>query len=142
MTSDELEAGDLTFSLAVGPGRSDCRPNRRFILRDAAAERGDETGAGALNPWDEVRLGLASDHQVEFGDNLACLDRGWYAGLDCRDRDGLRFRELVPPDCHEASDCFGRRNALEVLCISLFGPSSAGRPLADDAERAAEATRC
>ena len=75
MTSDELEARDLTFSLSVGPGQSDCCPNRRFIFRDAAGERGDETGAGALDPWDKARLGLAPDHQVEFGDDLAGLDR-------------------------------------------------------------------
>jgi hypothetical protein len=30
---------------------SDCRPYRRLILRDAAGERGDETGAGALAKW-------------------------------------------------------------------------------------------
>lgn len=36
LTSDELEARDLTLSLSVGPGRSNCRSNRRFIPRDAA----------------------------------------------------------------------------------------------------------
>jgi hypothetical protein len=30
LTSDELEARDLTFSLTVGPGQSDCCSNRRF----------------------------------------------------------------------------------------------------------------
>ena len=67
--------------------------NRRFIFRDATGERGDETGAGALDPWVEAHLGLAPDHQVEFGDDLAGLDQGWYASFDRRDRDGLRFRE-------------------------------------------------
>jgi len=28
------------------------------------------------------------------------------------------------------SDCSGRRNPLEVLCVGLFGPPPAGRPLA------------
>jgi hypothetical protein len=78
---------------------------------------------------------------VEFGDYLASLDEGWYASFDRRDRDGLRFREQVPPDCHEARDRSGRRNPLKVLGVGLFGASSAGRPLADDAERASEATR-
>lgn len=57
LTSDELEARDLTFSLSVGPWQSDCCSNRRFIFRDAAGERSDETGAGALDPRDEARLG-------------------------------------------------------------------------------------
>lgn len=34
---------------------------------------------------------------MEFGDNLACIDQGWYASVDRRDRDGLRFREQVWP---------------------------------------------
>jgi len=37
------------------------------------------------------------------------------------------------------SDGSGRRDPLEILSIGLFGPSSTGRPLADDAERASEA---
>jgi hypothetical protein len=61
LTSDELEARDLTFSLPVGLRRSDCRPNGCFILDDSVGERGYETGAGALDPWDEARLGLALD---------------------------------------------------------------------------------
>jgi hypothetical protein len=36
--SDELEAGDLPLGLSVGPGRYDCRANRRFIVRYAAGE--------------------------------------------------------------------------------------------------------
>ena len=28
---------------------------------------------------------------MEFGDDLACLDEGWHASFDRRDRDGLRF---------------------------------------------------
>jgi hypothetical protein len=93
LTSDELEARDLTFSLSVGPGQGDCCANRRFIFRDATGERGEKTGAGALDPRDEPRLGLAPDHKVEFSDNLACLDQGWYASFDRSDRDGLRLRK-------------------------------------------------
>jgi hypothetical protein len=33
LTSDKLQARDLTFSLSIRPGRSDCRSNRRFITR-------------------------------------------------------------------------------------------------------------
>src|SRR3977135_3763245 len=119
----------------------DCPSNSRFIPRDAAGERSDETNAGALDPWGKSRLKPAPDHQVELGDDLACLDQGWYASFDRRDHDGLRFGERVPPDCHEACDFSGRRNPLKVLCVAFFSPSSAGRPLADDAERASEATR-
>ena len=96
LTSDEFEARDLTFSLSVGPGRSDCRSNCRFIPHDAAGERGDDTSAGALDPWVKSRLNFAPDHQVEFGDDLACLDQGWYTSFDRRDRDGLRFGESRP----------------------------------------------
>jgi hypothetical protein len=81
LASDELEARDLPLSLSVGPGRGDRRPNRRFIVRYAAGERCNKTGASALDPWDEARLGLASDHQVELGNNLACLDQGWHASF-------------------------------------------------------------
>jgi hypothetical protein len=63
--------------------------------------------ARALDPWDKAGLGLSPDHQVEFGDDLACLDQGWYASFDRRDRDGLRFREQVPADCHQARDRSG-----------------------------------
>lgn len=40
----------------------------------------------------------------------------------------------------EASDRSGRRNPLKVLCVGPFRSSSAGCPLADDTERASEAT--
>jgi hypothetical protein len=85
LTSDKLQARDLTLSLSVRPGRSDCRSNRRFIPRDAAGERGDETRAGALEPWGKSGLKPSPDHQVELGDDLACLDQGWYASFDRRD---------------------------------------------------------
>ena len=117
LTFDELEARDLTFSLSVGPERSDCGPNRRFIFRNAAGERGDVTGAGALDPWDEPLLSFAPDHQVEFSDDLARLDQGWYASFDRRDRDGLRFREYIPPDCHEACDRSGHMYFFAALAI-------------------------
>jgi hypothetical protein len=94
-----------------------------------------------LDPWSESRFGLASDHQVEFGDDLAGLDQRWYASFDRRDRDGLRFGEQVPSDCHQARDRSGRRNPLKILRVGLFSPSPVRRPLADDAERASEATR-
>src|ERR1700733_13830813 len=108
---------------------------------DANGERGDETSAGGLDPWGKSGLKPSPDHQVELGDDLACLDQGRYASFDRGDRDGLRFGEQVPPDCHEACDFSGRRNPLKVLCVDPFSPSSAGRPLADDSERASEATR-
>ena len=78
---------------------------------------------------------------MEFGDDLAGIDQVWYTSLDRRDRNGLRFRAQVAADCHYARDCSSRRDPLKVLSIGLFGPSSTGRPLADDAERASEATR-
>jgi hypothetical protein len=126
LSSHELEARDLTFSLSVGPGRSDSRPNRCFIFRDAAGERGNKTGPGTPNPSDKSRFNLAPDHQVEFGNDLACLDQGWHASFDGRDRDSLRFRKQVSPDRHQARDRSGRRDSLKVLCVGPFGPSSAG----------------
>jgi hypothetical protein len=141
LAPDELEARDLAFGLAVRPGQSDRCSDRRFVFGDAVGERGDETSAGAVDPRDEARLSLASDHQVEFGDDLACLDQGWYASFDRRDRDGLRFREQISADGHQACDGSGRRNPLKISRVGLFSSSSADRPLADDAERASEATR-
>jgi hypothetical protein len=112
LTSDELEARDLTFSLSVGPGLSDCSSNSRFIPRDTAGERGDKTSAGALDPWGKSRLNLAPDHQVEFGDEFACLDQGWYASFDRRDQAAYR------------SDVgyVGERRAAQVtaVCTYLF----------------------
>jgi hypothetical protein len=35
---DEFEAGDLPLGLSVGPRQGDRRPNRRFIIRNAAGE--------------------------------------------------------------------------------------------------------
>jgi uncharacterized protein (DUF934 family) len=114
---------------------------RRTYRLESIGERGDETGAGTLDPWRQAGHGLAPDRHLEFGDDLAGLDEGRYASFDRRDRDGLRLREQVPPDGHEARDRSGRRNPLKVLGVGPFCPSSAGRPLADDAERASEATR-
>ena len=141
-TSNELEARDLPLGLLIGPGRSDRRPHCRLVLGDAIGERSYETGAGSLDPRGKSRLNSATDHQVEFSDDLARLDQRWCARFDRRDRDGLRFRKQVPPDCHETRDRSGRRDPLKVLRVGLFGPSPAGRPLADDAERASKATRC
>jgi hypothetical protein len=54
-----LYSGDLPLSLSVGPGQSDCRSNRRFISRDTAGERTDETSAGpsidGANPASTLR---------------------------------------------------------------------------------------
>lgn len=94
---------------------------------------------GALDPWRESSLRLAPDDQVEFGDDLACVDQVWHASLDRRDRDGLRSRENVPPDCHEARDRSSRWNPLKILGVGPFSPASAGRLLANDAKRDAEA---
>jgi hypothetical protein len=62
----ELEARDLTFGLSVRPRQSDC--DSGFVLGDAITERGDQTGAGTLDPGCEVGCGLAPDHRVEFCD--------------------------------------------------------------------------
>ena len=97
--------------------------------------------ARACSIQDKSLLNPAPDHQVELGDDLAGLDQGWYASFDRCNHDGLRFGEQVAPDCHEVCDFSGRRNPLKGLCVDPFSPSSAGRPLADDAERASEATR-
>ena len=78
---------------------------------------------------------------MEFGDDLASLDKRWDAGFDGCDGDGFRFRERVPPDCHKASDRSGRWDALEVFGIGLFSPTSACCPFADDAQRPSEAAR-
>lgn len=34
---------------------------------------------------------------MEFGNHLACLDQGWHASFDRRNRHGLCFREQVRP---------------------------------------------
>lgn len=49
LPSDKLEAHDLTLGLSVGPRRGDCRPNRRFILRDAIGEREIDRGFRSRN---------------------------------------------------------------------------------------------
>jgi hypothetical protein len=85
LTSDELEARDLTLGLPVGPGRSDRRPRCRLILGDAIGERGYETGAGSLDPWGKSRLNLAPDYQLEFSDDIARLDQRWCARFDRRE---------------------------------------------------------
>lgn len=64
LSFDKFETHDLTLGLSVGPRRSDCRPNRRFILRDAIGERGDETSTAALDPWDEGCFCFAASTQA------------------------------------------------------------------------------
>ena len=98
MAPYKLEARDLTFSLSVRPRQSNCCPDGGFVLRDAAGERGNETGAGSLDPWRQRSYGFAPDHRVEFGDDLAGLDKGGDASFDGRDGDGLRLRKSVPSD--------------------------------------------
>jgi hypothetical protein len=71
----------------------------------------------------------------------AILTRQSWTLIHGRDRDDLHFGEQIPPDCHEACNCSDRRNPLKVLCVGLFGPSSAGRPFADNSKGASEAPR-
>ena len=73
LPSDELEAGDLPLGLSVGPGRYDCRANRRFIVRYAAG--GDKAGASALDPGWQLGGGSAPDHPMEFGYDLSSSTR-------------------------------------------------------------------
>ena len=127
LTSDELEARDLIFRLAVGPGRSDCRPNRRFIPSDAAGARGNETGACALvevSPasafcrtikWNSVIISRASAKVSTPASVTATLRV--YAFVS-KSRPIIMWRTIS-----------GRRNLLKVLCAGLFSPPSATRPL-------------
>lgn len=47
---NELGPGYLTLRLAIRPLRGDCIPDGREVLSDAGGERGDEAGAGVLEP--------------------------------------------------------------------------------------------
>ena len=94
--SDEFEARNLTFSLSVGPGRSDCRPNRGFILGDAAGERSHETSAGSFDPW--VSPASALRRVIEWNSEIIPRASTRYASFDRRDRDRLCLRERVPSD--------------------------------------------
>jgi hypothetical protein len=75
LTSDEFEARDLAFGLSVRPRQGNCSPNGGFVLGNAAGERGNQTGAGTLDPRRQFGYGLAPDHHVEFDDDLASLNK-------------------------------------------------------------------
>jgi hypothetical protein len=62
-----------------------------------------------------------------------------HAGLDGHHGYGFRLWARVPSNRHESSDHSGRWDALEAFGIGPFGPSSARRPFADDAQRSSEA---
>jgi hypothetical protein len=47
----------------------------------------------------------------------------------------------IPSDRHETSDRSGRWDPVKILDIGLFGPPSAGRPFADNAQGGSEAAR-
>ena len=86
----------MTFGLSVRPRQSNCCPDGGFVLGDAASERGNQAGAGALDPRGQPRYGLVPDHHVEFGDDLASLDKRRDAGFDGGDSNGFRLRERSP----------------------------------------------
>src|SRR4029079_19502325 len=62
---DQLELGDLSFHLAIGPWLRDSRVHRALIVGYAIRERGNAAPLGFLNPRFELHLGLLSDHRVE-----------------------------------------------------------------------------
>jgi hypothetical protein len=78
---------------------------------------------------------------VEFSDDLAYLDQSWYASLDGGDSDRLCLRERISSNRHETSDRSGRWDPAKILDIGLLRPPFAGRPFADNAQRASEAAR-
>jgi hypothetical protein len=78
---------------------------------------------------------------VEFGNDLACLDKGWHASFDRRDGGRLCLRERIPSDRHETSDRSGRWDPAKSFDIGLFGPPSACCPFSDNTKRASEAVR-
>jgi hypothetical protein len=60
---------------------------------------------------------------------------------NCVDSDRLCLRERISSNRHETSDRSGRWDPAKILDIGLFGPPSAGRPFADNAQGASEAAR-
>jgi hypothetical protein len=62
---DQLEFGDLSFHLAIGPRLRNSGVHCALIIGDPIRERGNEAPLGFINPRFELHLGLLSDHRVE-----------------------------------------------------------------------------
>jgi hypothetical protein len=66
----------------LDPGQVIAARTAAFILGNAPGKGGNKTAVSPLDPWSESRLGLAPDHQVEFGDNFAYFDQIRDASFD------------------------------------------------------------
>lgn len=108
-------------------------PCRRFELVQVFVYVKDQTAFGRVAGWKR-------EHQVEFGDDLACLDQGWTPASIATTVRVSAFVSKSRPIVISAR-LFSPTESSEGFVCRFFRSSSAGRPLADDAERASEATR-
>src|SRR3546814_4140649 len=71
----QLEPGDLTFGLSVGPGRYNRRAHGGTVTNDAVGEGSDEARLGLLDPGIQVASGLPADDDMEAGDEVTGGDQ-------------------------------------------------------------------
>ena len=91
LPSDQLEFGDLSFHLAIGPGLRNSGVHRALIVGDSIRERGNEAPLGFINLRFELHLGLLSDHRVEAANESLGVGQHRNVLFDDRKRDGLGF---------------------------------------------------
>ena len=101
---DELLVSDLPLGLPIGPWRRDRGGDSGPFFHQAIRERGDETAFGAIEPGVEIDRRLAPDHILEPGDEIAGSGEERDAALDCGDRDGFRFRQIMAASCQLTRD--------------------------------------
>ena len=86
---DQLELGDLSFHLAIGPWLRDCRVHRALIVGDAIRERANEAPLGFIYPRFELDFGPLSDHRVEAANESVGIGQHRDALFNSGNRDGL-----------------------------------------------------
>src|SRR3546814_2056451 len=78
----QLEPGDLTFGLSVGPGRDNRRAHGGTVTNDAVGEGSDEARLGLLDPGIQVASGLPADDDMAAGDEVTGGDQGGQRRLE------------------------------------------------------------
>jgi len=134
----ELQLGDLSLGLSVGPGGGNRGSNSGLVFRHAAGEGRDETIARPIDPGIELGFGFHADHRVECGYRLARFDEQRSAAFDRCDGHRLRFGQHIAARRHEPRDRSGGGNAMQPFNVDLFGTPAATGPFGDNPQTTAK----
>jgi hypothetical protein len=88
---DELELGDLTFGLTIGPGLGHGSSDGAMVGDDALPEGREDAVRSIGNPGGKVGWITLAYHSVEAFDQVAGDDQCRHSFLDARDGNRIAF---------------------------------------------------